>query len=167
MLKKESYLYLMITLVSIISILSTIILWENHKQIKEIKSTFENRKFNVESLGEELEGLFKSYTQDQSSNIRTQFLKTPYCSTFKKGYLSVYLVIDDYKAHIWDVDNEDYTEYKKVKPNFQGRIVNGIGGLSIQFLEDNTTYFPENITFDEKGKIISFFIEDSKYRPCP
>ena len=156
----------MITLVSLISILGTALLWENHKQIEEIKSKFEKRKFNVESLGNELEGLFKSYSQNKYSSNRTQFLKTPYCSTFKNGYLSVYLVIHDYKSHIWNIESEDYTQYKKVKPDFQGRIVNGIGGLSIQFLEDNTTYFPENITFDEKGRIISFFIEDSKYRPC-
>ena len=44
--------------------------------------------------------------------------------------------------------------------------VSDFGGLSIQFLEDSTTYFPENITFDEKGRILSFFIEDSKFRPC-
>lgn len=167
MLKKESYLYLMITLVSLISILSTFLLWENHKQIEEIKSTFENRKFNVESLGEELEGLFKSYSQNQYSNTRTQFLKTPYCNSFNRGYLSVFLVIDDFKAHIWNINSKDYSQYMKEKPNFQGRIVNGVGGLSIQFLEDKTTYFPDSISFDEKGRIMSFFIEDSKYHPCP
>ena len=152
----------MLTIVTLTSGLSTLLLWNSHSEIKEYKTLLHHNKVNTNQLGEELKSFLKGDKLQHSKKLT--FLKTPYCSKFRDGYITVLLIKDQSDLKIWDIYDKDFLLHKNVSPNFLAKMSNGIGGLAVEV--DDRTYFLENLIYDDSGIITHFILADTVLTPC-
>ncbi len=167
--QKEKITFSILTAFILIgAIFNSYLLWDGSRKISSLEAVIDNSLPNLENFADEIDQLIKKQNKvlAQSSDKNLEFLDTPYCASVGEGNLSVISIQKDLSANIWDIKKGGYSEYLKRDPDFRARLYFGFGGLSIQFTDEDSSYFPKNYSFSENGKVLSFFISNSFYSSC-
>lgn len=165
--EKRTFYFIMV-LLAIGAVFNSILLWNTYERIAFLNQSIESELPNLENFGNEIEQLIaKNLSRmKNSSNQVLEFLDVPYCSASDEEGLTIIVISKNLTAKIWDIKGKDFSEYLNRQPDFNARLYHGTGGVSIQFTNEDATYFPHSFSFNQKGEVLSFLILDSFYSPC-
>ncbi len=167
-IKEKVTFYITMTLLIIGTLINSRLLWEGSEKIDSLSISLEKEIPNLEIFGNEIEQLIanKRLNSPSLQESRVEFLEVPYCSPLSDGVMTVISFQRNLSAHIWDIKGGGHMEYLKKSPDFKAQLYYGVGGVSIQFTGEDSTYFPTNFSFTKSGKVLSFFIASALYSPC-